>query len=99
MDLPNVVYSSHVYANKGDDWSDAFGDLSRSVPVFVGEFGGQDTPEELDFVRRLLMYAEKMEIGWTAWSWSNEPFLVSRYAPTQFGEVVQRQLTSKMKPF
>jgi len=96
MDLPNVVYSSHVYANKGDDWPGAFGDLSRSVPVFLGEFGGRDSPEELDFVRRLLMYAEKMGIGWTAWSWSNEPFLVNQYAPTRFGEVVQRELASKM---
>jgi endoglucanase len=92
MDVPNVVYSSHVYANKGDDWSAAFGDLSRSVPVFLGEFGGQDTPEELDFVRRLIAYAESLGIGWTAWSWFNEPFLVNRYVATQFGEVVRRQL-------
>jgi hypothetical protein len=92
MDLPNVVYSSHVYSNKGDDWSPAFGDLSRSVPVFLGEFGGQDTPEELDFVRRLVAYAESLGIGWTAWSWFNEPFLVTRYAATQFGEVVRREL-------
>jgi endoglucanase len=97
MDLPNVVYSSHVYPNKGDDWSGAFGDLSRSVPVFLGEFGGRDTPEELDFVRRLVVYAQNNGIGWAAWSWFDEPFLVNRYAPTQFGEVVRRELSAKIK--
>jgi endoglucanase len=94
MDLPNIVYSSHVYANKGIDWPDAFGNLSRNVPVFLGEFGGQETPEGLDFVRRLLVYAENLGLGWSAWSWFNEPFLVSRYGPTQFGQIVRRLLSS-----
>jgi hypothetical protein len=40
------------------------------------EFGGRDTPEELEFVRRLVMYAENKGIGYTAWSWSDKPFLV-----------------------
>jgi hypothetical protein len=40
------------------------------------EFGGRHTPEELDFVRRLVMYAVNKGIGYTAWSWSDEPFLV-----------------------
>jgi hypothetical protein len=95
MDLPNVVYSSHVYTNKGDDWPDAFGDLSRTVPVFLGEFGGEDTPEDLDFCRRLLVYAQNLGIGWAAWSWFNRPFLVSRYTTTQFGEIVRRELAAK----
>jgi hypothetical protein len=95
MDLPNVVYSSHVYANKGDDWPDAFGDLSRTVPVFLGEFGGEDTPEDLDFGRRLVAYAQNLGIGWAAWSWFNQPFLVSRYTTTQFGEIVRRELAAK----
>jgi aryl-phospho-beta-D-glucosidase BglC (GH1 family) len=92
MDLANVVYSSHVYSNKGTNWSDAFGDLSRTVPVFVGEFGGDDTATDLDFGRRLGQYMRELGIGWTAWSWSNEPFLVNRYAPTQFGDLVRSQL-------
>jgi aryl-phospho-beta-D-glucosidase BglC (GH1 family) len=92
MDLANVVYSSHVYSNKGTNWSDAFGDLSRTVPVFVGEFGGDDTATDLDFGRRLGQYMQELGIGWTAWSWSNEPFLVNRYTPTQFGALVRSQL-------
>jgi endoglucanase len=93
LDLENVVYSSHVYPNKGNGWVVAFGNLSRSAPVFVGEFGGSESPGDLDFVRRLMRYMEELEIGWTAWSWSNEPFLVTRYVPTAFGEAVRRGLS------
>lgn len=92
MDLENVVYSTHVYPNKGEDWARAFGDLSGTVPVFAGEFGGNDTPSDLDFVRRLLEYMRQLEMGWTAWSWSNQPFLVTRYIPTAFGEAVWQNL-------
>src|SRR5260370_41125428 len=65
MDLPNVVYSTHVYAEKGNDWPAAFGNLSASAPVFVGEFGGTD----LDFGRRLMKDMQDLGIGWAAWSW------------------------------
>jgi aryl-phospho-beta-D-glucosidase BglC (GH1 family) len=92
MDLANVVYSTHVYANKGSNWQEAFGNLSAAVPVFVGEFGGTDTPGDLDFGRRLMQYMQELEIGWTAWGWSDEPLLVTLYAPTAFGDTVRRRL-------
>ena len=92
MDLANVVYSTHVYADKGNDWPEAFGNLSPSVPVFVGEFGGKDTPGDLDFGRRLTQYMQELGIGWAAWSWFNEPVLVTRYTVTAFGDIVRRQL-------
>ena len=95
MDLANIVYSSHVYPGKGNDWPQAFGNLSRTVPVFLGEFGGQDKAEELDFVRRLMAYAQQLGIGWTAWSWFNDPFLVNRYEATRFGDIVRRGLAAK----
>jgi hypothetical protein len=94
LDIPNIAYSSHVYANKGDGWSGAFGDLSQTAPVFLGEFGGADTAEDLDFCRRLLTYAETLGIGWAAWSWFDHPFLIQRYAATQFGEMVRRELAA-----
>ena len=94
MDLFNVVYSSHAYSNKDTDWAAAFGNLSETEPVFVAEFGGQDTPAGLDFVSKLIAYLEQREIGWTAWSWFNEPFLVNRYAPTKFGALVRQKLVS-----
>jgi endoglucanase len=93
MDVGNLVYSTHVYPNKGRNWPEAFGDLSRSKPVFVGEFGGSDSLGDLDFVQSLMRFMEELEIGWTAWSWSNEPFLVTRYIPTAFGEAVRQKLS------
>jgi aryl-phospho-beta-D-glucosidase BglC (GH1 family) len=95
MDLSNVVYSSHVYPNKGTDWAGAFGNLAATAPVFVGEFGGEDTPDDLDFVSKLIVYLQQRGIGWTAWSWFNDPFLVTRYAPTKFGALVRRQLATR----
>lgn len=94
MDIENVVYSTHVYPNKGNDWPEAFGNLSQAAPVFAGEFGGNDTADELDFVRRLMLYLDELELGWTAWSWSNQPFLVTRYMPTSFGDLVRQKLTN-----
>jgi aryl-phospho-beta-D-glucosidase BglC (GH1 family) len=94
IDVSNVVYSSHVYSNKGTDWADAFGNLAETVPVFVGEFGGADTSGDLDFVSKLLAYLQARGIGWTAWSWFNDPFLVNRYAPTKFGALVRQRLAA-----
>jgi endoglucanase len=93
MDVENLVYSTHVYPNKGRNWPEAFGNLSKSKPVFVGEFGGSDSPGDLDLVQSLMRYMEELGIGWTAWSWSNEPFLVTRYIPTAFGEAVRQKLS------
>ena len=42
MPLPGVegvVYSTHVYRNKGTNWDGAFGGLAVQRPVFVGEWG------------------------------------------------------------
>ena len=91
-DLDNVVYSTHVYPNKGTDWDNIFGDLSESVPVFAGELGGTESPDQLNYVSRLLEYLDQREIGFAAWSWFNEPYLVTRYTPTRFGELVQQSL-------
>ena len=96
MDIPNLVYSSHVYSNKGGNWAEAFGDLSARVPVFIGEFGGDGSAADLDFGRRLLGYLEKLGIGWAAWSWQDQPQLVTRYAPTRFGELVRKRLTEEI---
>jgi endoglucanase len=92
LDLANVVYSTHVYSNKGRNWPEAFGNLSRSFPVFVGEFGGNDNTGDLKFGRQLIQYIQELGIGSAAWSWFNNPFLVTRYIPTAFGNLVRQQL-------
>lgn len=93
-DLDNVVYSTHVYPNKGTDWDNVFGDLSESVPVFAGELGGAEAPGELDYVRRLLDYLQQKQIGFAAWSWIDQPNLITRYTPTAFGQIVSQCLSS-----
>ena len=97
--LPNLVYSTHVYpwtAHSGLSWRAAFGELSRCAPVFIAEWGGGT--EDVDWGERLARYARRLEIGWTAWSWSDRPRLVvnaqaQRYEPTDFGRLVRRHLT------
>ena len=93
-DLDNVVYSTHIYPNKGTDWDNVFGDLSESAPIFAGEIGGTDSPQELDYVRRLLDYLQQKQIGFAAWSWIDQPNLVTRYTPTAFGQLIRQSLTS-----
>jgi endoglucanase len=94
IDLSNVVYSTHVYFSRGADWAGAFGNLAETTPIFAGELGGEDTPGDLGFVRKLIAYLEQREIGWTAWSWFNDPLLVTRYAPTKFGALVRQKLAA-----
>ncbi|MEZ5352374.1 MAG: cellulase family glycosylhydrolase [Bryobacteraceae bacterium] len=88
LDRPDLVYSTHVYRNKGKDWDAAFGNLSWSYPVFAAEWGGRD--RDLAWGRDLAAYFATRGIGWAAWSWADEPHLVSRYAPTAFGELVRQ---------
>lgn len=92
LDREGLVYSTHVYPNKGDDWFGAFGFLAPHAPVFAGEFGGQDC--DLAWGERLLDYFDQLGIGWTAWSFADRPLLVARdtLRPTAFGELVQQRL-------
>ncbi len=61
LQIANAVYSSHVYSNKGTNWQEAFGDLARTAPVFVGELGGDDTDTDLEFGRNLMDYLNQLE--------------------------------------
>jgi hypothetical protein len=89
LDLPNVIYSTHVYPNKGREWDRCFGDFAREKPVFAGEFGGWD--EDLAWGRELLQYFDARQMSWTAWSWRDKPHLVG----TKFGELVKEALVSR----
>ena len=94
MDRPNLVYSTHVYPNRGDDWHGAFGDLASRAPVFAGEWGGQDA--DLTWGRKLVDYFDRLNLGWTAWSWHNDPLLVKKYTPTPFGKIVHDNLARRV---
>lgn len=92
LDRPNLVYSTHVYPHKRRNWDEAFGDLSRAYPVFVGEWGGE--PTDLDWGTDLAIYLDHLGLGFTAWSWADQPHLVTPYTPTPFGRIVRRILGS-----
>jgi hypothetical protein len=93
MDIPNLVYSTHVYPIKGNGWAKAFGHLAGQVPLFAGEWGGVDG--DLEWGSRLVDYFDSLQMGWTAWSWYNAPFLVERYTPTPFGRIVRARLSAE----
>jgi len=90
LNRANLVYSTHVYRNKGSNWAGAFGALAATVPVFAGEWGGRG--EDREWGQSLANYFDALEMGWTAWSWSNEPYLLTRFSPTRFGEIVRERL-------
>lgn len=87
LDVPDLVYSTHIYSNKGSAWDASFGNLAWSVPVFAAEWGGSQN--ELDWGLRLARYMAGHNMGWTAWSWADNPRVVSRYEPTRFGQIVR----------
>ncbi len=80
---PNVVYSTHVYPSSLSpwfrSWDDAFGTLSASHPVLVGEVGfdpsdptntsvyGTDDSFGIPLIDN---YLEPKGIGWLAWNFS-----------------------------
>jgi hypothetical protein len=92
VSAPNIVYSAHIYPNRAQAaWWKALGSSSE-VPVFVGEWGG--TERDLEFGRLLAETMRQRGLGWTAWSWADEPRLVTLprapdYEPTVFGRLVR----------
>ena len=93
MDIPRLVYSTHVYPTRGSDWPEAFGHLAAKVPVFAGEWGGADS--DLKWGKKLVDYFDSLQMGWTAWSWHNAPLIVQRYTPTSFGRIVRASLSAE----
>ncbi|HSB18188.1 MAG TPA: cellulase family glycosylhydrolase [Bryobacteraceae bacterium] len=93
MDIPRLVYSTHVYPIKGRNWHEAFGHLAATVPVFAGEWGGAES--DLKWGRKLLDYFDSLQMGWAAWSWHNAPLIVERYTATSFGRIVRARLSAE----
>jgi endoglucanase len=90
----DIVYSTHVYPWKTKPRKEqAFGDLAGQVPMFAGEWGGLD--DHLEWGRKLSAYFDQLGIGWTAWSWVDDPHLQRDGEPTAFGAVVKRALSDR----
>lgn len=93
-DDTGVVYATHVYRSKRTGWDAAFGDLARMRPVFAAEWGGGD--EDIAWGLELYRYLTALGVGWTAWSWSDDPRLVQAggLEATAFGNLVRTALAS-----
>jgi len=95
VDAPNIVYSAHIYANrKPGMWWKALG-RADVLPVYIAEWGG--TAKDIQFGRKLADLMRQKGLGWTAWSWVDDPQLVRppgapEYEPTAFGRLVQEEL-------
>lgn len=94
-----VVYSTHVYPWKSLAWRKAFGTLADDLPVFAAEWGGRE--EHLNWGEALAEYLRERGMGWTAWSWADDPHLVLRneptgWNPTPFGGLVLRELQTPL---
>jgi hypothetical protein len=90
VEMPRVVYSSHVYPSRGLEWERAFGRRAAKDPVILGEWGGRDG--DLEWGRRLLAYADQLGLGWCAWGWSDQPRLREAGRATPFGALVRDAL-------
>jgi len=95
LDHQNIVYSVHVYPNWGGSstWDRRFGNFSQNIPIFCGEFGGED--QDIQWGKDLIRYLYQHRLGWCAWSWVDWPHLTDRddhLTPTPFGSLVKSYL-------
>lgn len=104
LPYPNLVYRSNPY-NKTAEFPGLFGQIALQYPVFFGEFGTEDKLSmSLQDVQNVMAYADKLDIGWTAWHFTSTgcPCLLSNepdYTLTQFGELVKANLAGTFWPF
>jgi endoglucanase len=101
----NIAYATHPYsdpANPGrppEDWSRAWGWLTRTDPVIVTEFGSLFDPTcSTDYGAQVVQYADAHFASWTAWAWypggCEFPALIEDWqgTPSPSGAIVQTAL-------
>ena len=101
LSYQNIIYSLHIYPwFSGSDQFDALiGEFSDQIPIFVGEFGGYG--ENINWGKQLISYLYEKKLGWTAWSWVDDPHLTQqddRRTPTEFGNLVRELLIRYASP-
>jgi hypothetical protein len=95
----NIVYTSHPYdfGNKQPGaWTDDWGFLADTDPIFVTEFGSFDCNPS--YAQQLINYAEQRGLSWSAWAWypggCGFPALIENWSgtPSATGQVVKTAL-------
>jgi len=106
----NVIYATHVYPESAwkITWDEAFGDLKKTHPVFLSEFGfGDEKPESLykgdtRFRDAIITYVEERKIGWTALAFSaafTPRLLADEYfTPSEQGAFIKDVLRRSERP-
>jgi len=106
----NVIYATHVYPESAwkIGWDEAFGELKKTHPVFLTEFGfGDEKPESLyegdkRFRDAIVDYVEARKIGWTAWAFSAAftPRLLTdeHFSPSEQGAFIKDVLRRSERP-
>lgn len=100
----SVLYDTHVYPNKDWkpelSWENAFLNPSRTLPVFVGEWGGMVSRDgEPGFFEKFIQcLRDNEQLSWTAWDLhpTAGPTLIRNwdYEPTEAGRIVIDELRS-----
>lgn len=87
----NIVYGTHLYPQKpGSGYKkpaayDRYwrGILDKNLPLFIGEIGPEEpnfnNEEQLaSFIDPHLAMFDSLELGYTAWSWHDKPYLTTK---------------------
>jgi endoglucanase len=95
----NIVYATHPYdfGNKQPgDWTDDWGFLADTDPIFVTEFGSFDC--DASYSQELINYAEQRDLSWSAWAWypggCGFPALIENWSgtPSATGQIIKTAL-------
>jgi endoglucanase len=95
----NIVYTAHPYNfpdKQPGDWTDDWGFMAETDPIFVTEFGSFDCNPS--YPQQLIEYAEQRGLSWSAWAWfpggCGFPALIENWSgtPSAIGQVVKTAL-------
>ncbi len=77
VSFANVMYAFHFYAKaERDNYLDELDAASKTLPIFVSEFGMQnadgDGDNDVEMTDKFMQLMAKKKIGWAAWNYSDD---------------------------
>jgi endoglucanase len=107
VDFKNIAYAAHIYPSHSPlYWDEWFGEVSKTYPVLVTEWGWLETSPDHDtdylvgsatsYGEPFLNYLDEREIGWVA-CWYDDQWLPAMFEDgflemTGYGKFVQTRL-------
>lgn len=82
----DVMYTFHFYAGSfREPYLDALAQASAALPVFVSEFGTQqstgDGPDDFAMAQRFVDLMAQERISWVVWNFSDDPLTGAAWVP------------------